>query len=374
MLAKGVGKSRAVKYINHLIVVARTAIEIEGKAIGQFDRIEMEKVIGRINTRKYTEHTKHDYKVVIKKYFQWLKSCDEDMHEYPPEVAWIKTSFKKKRLLPEALLTADELKKLAEATENLRDRAFILTHYDGAFRIGETLSLKILNVNFDRYSAVVRVDGKTGTRRVRLTISTPALASWLSMHPFRYDPNAPLWIGVGTVGRGDPLSYDGARALLRRLARKAGLKKRVYTHLMRHTRATELANVLTEAQMKEHLGWVPGSDMPSTYVHLSGRDIDTAILKAHGITIDKESKVNIALTLTKCPRCGKETSSEIKFCPACGMVLNVKTALKLHEEGKLADWIMDMLMKDGEVRNFLAQKISELYESSQLHSTSQGAS
>jgi integrase/recombinase XerD len=79
---------------------------------------------------------------------------------------------------------------------------------------------------------------------------------------------------------------------------------------MRHTRATELANILTEAQMKEHLGWVPGSDMPSTHVHLSGRDVDGAILKPYGIAVDEESKVKIALTLTKCPRCGKEMSSE----------------------------------------------------------------
>jgi hypothetical protein len=35
-------------------------------------------------------------------------------HECPPEVAWIKTSFKKKRLLSEALLTENELKELAE--------------------------------------------------------------------------------------------------------------------------------------------------------------------------------------------------------------------------------------------------------------------
>ena len=35
----------------------------------------------------------------------------------------------------------------------------------------------------------------------------------------------------------------------------------------------------TEAQMKEHFGWVPGSYMPSTYVHLSGKDVDGAILK-----------------------------------------------------------------------------------------------
>ncbi|MBN1244299.1 tyrosine-type recombinase/integrase [Candidatus Bathyarchaeota archaeon] len=373
LLAKGVGKSRVVKYINHLIVVARIGLKINGEPIGQFNRTGIEKVVGRINTRRYTEHTKHDYKIIIKKYFQWLRGCDEDAHEYPPEVAWIKTSFKKKRLLPEALLTAEEFKKLVGATENLRDRALILSHYDGGFRIGETLSLRILNVSFDKYSAVVRVDGKTGPRRVRLTISTPALASWLSIHPFKNDPNAPLWVGVGTVGRGDPLSYDGARALLRRLAKKAGLKKRVYTHLMRHTRATELANILTEAQMKEHLGWVPGSDMPSTYVHLSGRDVDGAILKAHGITVDQETKAKVALILTKCPRCDQESSSDAQFCPKCGMVLNDKAALKLQEERNLADRIMTLLMKDSEVRKLLARKISELYESSRLDSTSQEA-
>ena len=95
------------------------------------------------------------------------------------------------------------------------------------------------------------VDGKTGPRRVRLIASVPALAQWLSVHPFRNDPNAPLWVGVGTVGRNEPLSYNGARAMLKRLVKKAGVNKRVYTHLMRHSRATELATFLTDAQMDE---------------------------------------------------------------------------------------------------------------------------
>jgi len=34
--------------------------------------------------------------------------------------------------------------------------------------------------------------------------------------------------------------------------------------------------MLTEAQMKEYLGWVGDSRMASTYVHLSGRNIDDA--------------------------------------------------------------------------------------------------
>jgi site-specific recombinase XerD len=72
--------------------------------------------------------------------------------------------------------------------------------------------------------------------------------------------------------------------------KKAGLNKRVYTHLLRHTRATELASILTEAQMKELLGWTQSSDMPSVYVHLSGRDVDSAFLKAHGIIPSSEEK------------------------------------------------------------------------------------
>jgi integrase/recombinase XerD len=35
--------------------------------------------------------------------------------------------------------------------------------------------------------------------------------------------------------------------------------------------------------MDAYFGWIQGSDMPSIYVHLSGRDIDDAILKANGI-------------------------------------------------------------------------------------------
>jgi integrase/recombinase XerD len=366
LLVKGISKQRSVKYVNHLIVLARNA----GCALEKLDKKGVEAVVSKINLANYTEHTKHDYKVILKKYFQWLRKCDEEEQEYPEEVRWIKPRFKKKRLVPEALITPDELTKLVEAAENQRDRAFILTHYDGGFRIGETLSMKIMNVEFDKYSAVVRVDGKTGPRRVRLTISTPALASWISIHPFRNEPDAPLWVGVGTVGRNQPLSYCGARALLRRLAKKSGLKKRIYTHLFRHSRATELANILTEAQMKEHLGWVPGSDMPSTYVHLSGRDVDGALLKAHGITVDQETKLRVAITLTKCSRCGKDISSDVQFCPACGMVLNPKAAVGLEEERMKADRLMDLLMKDDEVRNLLSRKVHELYDSSQPHPAS----
>ena len=361
LLMQEVGKARATKYVFHLTVLAR----LTRKSFSQFVQRDVERLVCWIQSSHYTDHTKHDYKVVLKRYFQWLKQCNSEEHEYPDEVKWIKTSFKGKRLLPESLLTKEELEKLVSAAENPRDKALVLTHFESGCRIGEILSLRIQNVHFDQYGAVLVVYGKTGARRVRVIGAAPLLASWINIHPFRHDQNTPLWIGVGTVGRHEPLDYDSVRSIYHRLAKRIGLGKRLYTHLLRHTRATELANMLTEAQMKEHLGWVQGSDMPSTYVHLSGRDVDSALLKAHGIAVE-ESKNEQRFTIKVCPRCRQNASSISDFCSFCGLALNEKAALKLDENLRRVDDIMNRLMGDEEFKIFLERKISQIYSSSEL--------
>jgi flagellar motor component MotA len=79
LLVKGISKQRSVKYVNHLIVLGRTA----GCALGKLDRKGVEALVSRINAANHTEHTKHDYKVILKKHFQWLRKCDEEEQEYP---------------------------------------------------------------------------------------------------------------------------------------------------------------------------------------------------------------------------------------------------------------------------------------------------
>ncbi|MEM2840717.1 MAG: tyrosine-type recombinase/integrase [Candidatus Bathyarchaeia archaeon] len=360
ILAQGVGKARAAKYIYHLTVLARIA----EKPFSLFTRKDVERLVAWINSREYTDHTKHDYRVIVKRFFQWLRGCDSE-GDYPTEVKWIKTSYKGRRLLPESLLTREELERLVSATENPRDRALILTHYESGCRIGEILTLKIRNIIFDRYGAVLVVNGKTGARRVRIIAAVPALAEWLSLHPKREDQEAPVWIGIGTAGRGKQLRYESVRRLYAQLAKKSGLRKRLNTHLLRHTRATELANFLTEAQMKEHLGWTQGSDMPSTYVHLSGRDVDSALLKAQGISVGEEKPTQILKPKT-CPRCRQKSNTAYDYCPYCGLALKQKAALQIEEHLSKLDSIMNKLMEDEEFKSFLEKKILQLYSSSQL--------
>jgi len=72
-------------------------------------------------------------------------------------------------------------------------------------------------------------------------------------------------------------------------AKRAGIPKRVYNHLFRHSRATNLlASGMTEAQVKTLLGWKAGSPMLGQYAHLVSKDAYRGLLKSMGLVAEKE--------------------------------------------------------------------------------------
>ena len=106
-----------------------------------------------------------------------------------------------------------------------------MTLYEGGFRIGELLGLQIKHVSFDNNGAQVTVAGKTGMRRVRIIASAPLLSDWIEAHPRKDDPSGPLWPGIGTLGRGEPIDYEAVRMMLIRVAGRAGIKKAINPHV-----------------------------------------------------------------------------------------------------------------------------------------------
>ncbi len=147
------------------------------------------------------------------------------------------------------------------------------------------------------------------------------------------------------------------------MAERASVRKAVNPHNFRHSRATHLAKHLTEAQMNEYMGWVQGSDMPSTYVHLSGRDVDQALLKLNNISDADEQGTKESFSLRACPRCALSNPPANKFCSRCGMTLDEKTANELmrsNMERAKADEVMDSLLHDVEFRSLLERKLAQL--------------
>jgi hypothetical protein len=150
------------------------------------------------------------------------------------------------------------------------------------------------------------------------------------------------------------------RTILEVVARRASVTKAVNPHNFRHSRATHLAQHLTEAQMNEFFGWVQGSDMPSTYVHLSGRDMDRALLKINNVVPDSEAQRETEFTSRRCPRCDLDNPPANMFCSRCGMVLDEREARQMmveQAERSRADGILDDLLRDPEVRAVLAGKL-----------------
>ncbi|NHV98770.1 MAG: tyrosine-type recombinase/integrase [Thaumarchaeota archaeon] len=347
LLASGISKGRVLKYASHLIHI----VKILGKDLDKASREDLIKVIGEIEKKNYSAWTKHDYKVALKKFYKWLKGEQEGR----AFTDWFKVTVKNNnKKLPEELLSVEDIEKLASASSNLRDKAFVLALYESGARIGEFLPIKIKQVEFDRYGALLTLHGKTGSRKIRLITCVPALIQWLDSHPCKNDKEAFVWVKVKANNGNEIITYAEACKILKELAKKAGISKPVNPHHFRHSRATELAKHLTEAQLCEYLGWVQGSDEANTYVHLSQRDIESAILKLHGIEVEEEKELEFKPIV--CPRCKKQNSPGSKFCSLCGLALDLKSAIELDSKLESMAEIFASLLEDSKTRRMIVRE------------------
>ncbi|MFE3845443.1 tyrosine-type recombinase/integrase [Thermoplasmatota archaeon] len=285
-------------------------------------------------------------------------------YEYPEEVKWITPGGKSRRKhLPKELFTVEEIKTLANNTENLRDRCLVMMLYETGCRIGELQDIRIKDIDFDKYGALVTVYGKTGARRIRIIASAPSISNWLQEHPDRINKNMHLFCGIWT-NRGGRMQYRYINKLLRKVGKKAEIDKPMNPHHFRHSRATELAKKLTEAQLCQYMGWTIGSKEARTYVHLSGRDIDKAILSLHGFTHEETEEDKFKVI--KCPRCGIKNDPGSKFCSSCSLGLDLKTLIDTEKDAKNIGFNMIDVLKDPSfvIRfgNLLAEEYSKYQE------------
>lgn len=253
-LASGLSIARTVKYMQEVkLLYDRGLYRILG---ARHPRITA--LLATIERSGLSAWTKHDYKLALRKYLAFLGKDD-----LADEIRLTSVHGEK---LPEELLTPDDVRELLEVSRRLEDRAFLLVLWESGCRIGELLNLQRKRVSFDCLGAIILVEGKTGMRRVRLLESAPVLDEWISETAPKQDQRI-----FGNT-------YRAYTKRLQVLAHRAGIVKRIYPHLFRHSRATYLASYLTEVQLCVFMGWTVGSTMARIYVHLSGADLDAALV------------------------------------------------------------------------------------------------
>lgn len=324
-------KSSSIANRMYPIKKLATCINKNLKDAKKDDIIQYIKSLNNLNPR-----VRNIYKLKIKNFYKWINQ-QEGKKGLPECVEWIEVTIRNKTEKPKEILTKEEIKRLLDSMDHPRDKAVVILLVDSGCRIGEICDLKLKDVIFDEFGAMINVDGKTGERQIRLIESVPCLRTWINNHPFRDNPNSPLFFGR-RKNYGEPLGYIGISDQIKKAAKLAGIKKKVNPHIFRHTKLTDMAKLLTDSELRIFAGWTKSSPMAAVYTHLNSNDVNNKILENKGIIVKEDKETRGLVDPIKCSRCNNYNSIGNSICEFCNQILDTRTAFSfdnnLLEENK----------------------------------------
>ncbi len=153
-------------------------------------------------------------------------------------------SNKGKKFPPE-VLTGEEMSRLVKQTSirapsGLRNRALIVLGYRSGVRLCEALALYPKDVNTE--TGVVNVLHGKGDKQRTIALDPlgcEILQRWIDRrHTLGFTARQPLFCTLA----GGKMKTAYVRVLMKRLARKAGIEKRVHYHGLRHAFTSGLAS------------------------------------------------------------------------------------------------------------------------------------
>ena len=177
----------------------------------------------------------------VRKFFSWLLS--EQQIAYNP--ASTLQLPKQPQRLPRGVLTKSEARRLIEATpttkpRDVRDRAILETLYATGIRRAELIALTIYDAHLQM--ATLKVEGKG--RRQRLVPLTQSAIAALKLYLeearslfVREAGQVRLFVSTRSGG---PLDDDDIVRIVAKAANRAGIRKHVTPHTLRHTCAAVL--------------------------------------------------------------------------------------------------------------------------------------
>ncbi|GIU71942.1 MAG: hypothetical protein KatS3mg003_1421 [Candidatus Nitrosocaldaceae archaeon] len=224
--------------------------------------------------------------------------------------------MEKNALSYDDFLTEEEIELLIDTADTIQRKAFIAVGYETGARPEELLNIKLKDILFDRLGAKIIVRGKTGERITRVVVYVSLLKEWLNIHPYKNDREAYLWLSEATNHKFKPIGLRASEKMFEKIMRLANIKKRSRLYILRHSRATHLANKMTEAQLCSYFGWRLGTKVVQKYIHLSGINIDNTLASIAGL---EEHREESRLKIVRCRRCKEVLSPNSKFCIKCGL-------------------------------------------------------
>ena len=168
------------------------------------------------------------------------------------------------------VLSKEEIKLIFACCTNLKHKCLLEIIYSAGLRRSEALQLKLKDIDSKRMLIKIRA-GKG--KKDRYTLLSKPVLNDLREYFTAYKPKIWLFEGQNSA----QYSATSIVKVLKKYALKAGIKKRVHIHMLRHSFATHLLEQGTNLRVIQEL--LGHEDIKTTeiYTHISSLEIDKVI-------------------------------------------------------------------------------------------------
>ena len=193
---------------------------------------------------------------------------------------------RKDKKLP-TILSKEEVASILSSVENIKHKAILMLVYSAGLRVSEVVKLKPEDIDSDRM--LIHIKGAKG-RKDRYTMLSEAVLLVLREYWGKYRPGKWLFGGA----KADRfLSTRTVQKILKHACEKAGIKKDISVHSLRHSFATHLLESGTDLRYIQELLGHAHSKTTEVYTHVSTKSIGKIRSPLDSLKLDEKGKKDI---------------------------------------------------------------------------------
>lgn len=220
------GKATNTTKATYICILEDFIKSIKADTVSDLDILMIDNFIDTLSLKSYKPKTIKNKIVVIRSFIKFLYS--KNLIDIRPEAIEIPRTVE----VEANFLDEEEQFALIKSARNLRDKALIMTILSSGLRASEILNLK--EDDLYRRSLIVS-RGKGGKPRV--TFIDPLTEKSIREYHHKREVDS---VFVFTNSFGKPLSRQYLSRMISETALRAGIKKRVSAHTLRHSFATNM--------------------------------------------------------------------------------------------------------------------------------------
>lgn len=173
---------------------------------------------------------------------------------------------RKETKLPQ-VLSKEEVRRLLNATENLKHKTELMLAYSLGLRVSEVAHLKVEDIDSERM--IINIRQSKGKKDRQIPMS-PKIHQQLRRYYRKYRPKQ--WLFEGQNGQGN-ISVKSLQVIFQNSRQKAGITKHATFHSLRHSLATHLLETGVDLRLIQEILGHASSKTTERYTHVSRRTL-----------------------------------------------------------------------------------------------------